>query len=107
MSQTGWATAGGEDRKAKGTFSEVKNHRGEAGDGAERQAYKDDGEVLQGQGDGCEGEWKGNMSANGNEGGRADDEKRLTGEGILERSGTKGEAGLRGDSRLHRRVLSR
>lgn len=107
MSQAGWAAAGGEDRKAKGTFREVKNHRGEAGDRAERHAHQDDGKILQCEGDGCKGQWKGDMGANGYECGRADDEKRLAGEGILERSRTMGEAELRGNSRLHRGVLSR
>ena len=42
------------------------------------------------------------MGAGGYEGGRADDEKGLAGEGFLKRSGAVGERELRGDSGLHR-----
>ncbi len=79
MSHADGAAARGEDRKSQGAFGEVENHRGEAGDGAERHADQDDGEVLEGERDGREGQWERDVSAGGDEGGRADDEKGLAG----------------------------
>jgi hypothetical protein len=72
MSDACGAAAWGEDRKSEGAFGEVENHRGEAGDGSERHAYQDDGEVLEGERDGREGQWKRDVGAGGDEGGRAD-----------------------------------
>jgi hypothetical protein len=55
MSYPGGAAAGREDRKSEGAFSEVENHRGEAGGWAERHADEDNGEVLEGERDWREG----------------------------------------------------
>jgi len=92
----------GEDGQADGAFDEVEDHRGEAGDGAEKHADEQDGEVLECERDRREGKRERDMSAGGDERGRTNDEKGLAGEGVLKRSGAVAEAELRGDSGLHR-----
>jgi hypothetical protein len=91
-----------EDWQAEGAFGKVENHCGEARDRAKRHADEQDGEVLKRQRDWCEGEWKRDVSAGGDERGRAHDEEDLACERFLKRSGALGKAELGGDGGLHR-----
>src|SRR5277367_5348616 len=90
-----------EDGKTEGAFDEIKDHRGEACDGAERHADEEDGKVLKRERDRREGKREGDVSAGGYKCGRGKDEDRFAGEGFLKRSGA-GEAELGGDGGLHR-----
>jgi hypothetical protein len=80
------AAAGGEDRKPKGAFGEVEDHRRESGDRTKGHADQDNRKVLEGNGDRCEGQRERDVSTGGNEASGADDEKSLAGEGFLKRS---------------------
>lgn len=93
----------GEDRQAHGSFDEIEDHCGEAGDGAEEHADEENGEVLKGERHRREGKWKRDVSAGSNEGGCSDDQHGFAGEGVLKRSGAS-EAELRGNCGLHRGV---
>src|SRR5882724_12533005 len=66
MSHAGGSATRGEDRKSKCAFGEVENHCGEAGDGTERHAHQNDGEVLEGERDGRERQWERDVGADGN-----------------------------------------
>src|SRR5271170_4742906 len=90
-----------EDGEAHRAFGEIEDHRGEAGYGTEQHADEDDGEVLQGEGYGSEGERQRDVSADGHEGTGCDGEDDFAGEGFLKRSGAVGETELRGGGGLH------
>jgi len=91
-----------EDGQAERAFSEIEHHCGEAGDGAERHADKDDGEVLERERDGCEGKRERDVRASSYERRGADDGEDFAGKGFPKRSGAVGETELRGDGGLHR-----